>query len=163
VKRRSYAGIVLALLATLVTFAPLRADIVCTVSVALTVSNVSAVRISHNHATICWSTDGETTSQVFYDTVSHDIIGDYTYYTGERKSLVEKHKVTLNKLSSSTTYYYRVRSAAGGGEFVSDEYTFTTLPSPKTWRGWLAILFPQCALPFHFSWPWQQTASQIVF
>lgn len=145
VKRTLYAGIVLALLATLVTFASVRANVVCTVSMALTISDVSAIRISHNHATICWSTDGKTTSQVFYDTDSHNSIADYTYYSGERKALVEKHKVTLNKLSPSTTYYYRVRSTVGGAEFVSDEYTFTTLPFPRGWRVWWANLFHECA------------------
>jgi hypothetical protein len=143
---------VLALLATLVTFASVQANVVCTVSVALTISNVSAIKISHNRATICWSTDGKTTSQVFYDTVSHDSIADYTYYTGERKALVEKHKVTLNKLSPSTTYYYRVRSAAGDAEFVSDEYTFTTLSFTGRWNAWWVNLFPEFTFPFYLYW-----------
>jgi len=147
-----YAGMVLALLATLVTFASVRANVVCTVSVALTISDVSAIKISHNRATICWSTDGKTTSQVFYDTVSHDSITGYAYYTGERKALVEKHKVTLNKLSPSTTYYYRVRSAAGDTEFVSDEYTFTTLSSLGRWNAWWANLFPEFTFPFYLYW-----------
>jgi hypothetical protein len=154
VKRSLSAGMVLALLATLAMFASVQANVVCTVSVALTISNVSAIKISHNHATICWSTDGKTTSQVFYDTVSHDSIADYAYYTGERKTLVEKHKVTLNKLSPSTTYYYRVRSTAGGAEFVSDEYTFTTLPSPRGLRAWLANLFPEFTSPLYLWWSW---------
>ena len=154
VKRTLYAGIVLALLATSVTFASVRANVVCTVSVALTISDVSAIRISHNHATICWSTDGKTTSQVFYDTVSHDSIADYTYYTRERKALVEKHKVTLNKLSQSTTYYYRVRSTVGGTEFISDEYIFTTLPFPGGWRAWWANLFTECLCPLYLCWLW---------
>jgi len=153
-KRTLCAGIVLALLATLITLASVQANVVCTVSVALTISDVSAIKISHNHATICWSTDGKTTSQVFYDTVSHDSIADYTYYTGERKALVEKHKVTLNKLSPSTTYYYRVRSTAGGIEFVSDEYTFTTLPFPGRWKAWWANLFPEFTFPFYLYWLW---------
>jgi len=147
-----HAGMVLALLATLVTFASVRANVVCTVSVALTISNVNAMKISHNRATICWSTDGKTTSQVFYDTVSRDSIAGYAYYTGERKPLVEKHKVTLNKLSPSTTYYYRVRSAAGDAEFVSDEYTFTTLSSPGGWNAWWTNLFPQWARPLYLWW-----------
>jgi hypothetical protein len=144
----------LALLATLVALAPVHADIVCTVSAVLTISDVSATKISHNHATICWSTDGKATSQVFYDTVSHDSIADYACYTGERKASLEKHKLTLNKLSPSTTYYYRVRSAAGGVEFVSDEYTFTTLPSSKGWKGWLADLFLEFTFPLYLSWFW---------
>jgi hypothetical protein len=154
VKRTLYAGMVLALLATLVTFASVQANVVCTVSVALTISNVSAIKISHNHATICWSTDGKTTSQVFYDTVSHDSIADYAYYTGERKTPVEKHKVTLNKLSPSTTYYYRVRSTAGGAEFVSDEYTFTTSPLRGGWRAWWANPFAQFTFPLYLCWLW---------
>jgi len=154
VKRSLSAGMVLALLATLVTFASVQANVVCTVSVALTISDVSAIKISHNHATICWSTDGKTTSQVFYDTVSHDNIADYAYHTGERKALVEEHKVTLNKLSPSTTYYYRVRSTAGGAEFVSDEYTFTTLPLRGGLRGWLPNLFLEFTSPSYFYWLW---------
>jgi hypothetical protein len=147
-----YAGMVLALLATLVMCPSVRANVVCTVSVALTISDVSAIKISHNRATICWSTDGKTTSQVFYDTVSHDNIAGYAYYTGERKALVEKHKVTLNKLSPSTTYYYRVRSAAGDAEFVSDEYSFTTLSSPGGWNAWWANLFPEFTFLFYLYW-----------
>ena len=154
VKRTLYAGRVLALLATLVTLAPVRANVVCTVSVALTISDISAIRISHNHATICWSTDGKTTSQVFYDTISHDNIADYAYYTRGRKALVEKHKVTLNKLSPSTPYYYRVKSTAGGAESVSDEYTFTTLPFPRGWRAWWANLLSKWTCPLYLCWLW---------
>jgi Purple acid Phosphatase, N-terminal domain len=151
-KRKLYAGIVLAFLATLVTSASVQADIVCTVSVALTISDVSAMKISHNHATICWSTDGKATSRVFYDTVSHNNTADYAYYTGERKALVKEHKIALNRLSTSVTYYYRVRSAAGSAEFVSDEYTFTTVSSLRGLTAWLSNMFPEYVFPFHLSW-----------
>jgi hypothetical protein len=154
VRRTLAAGIALALLATLVTLASVGANVVCTVSVALTISDVSATKISHNHATICWNTDGKTTSQVFYDTVSHNSTVEYAYTTGEKKTLVEKHKVTLSKLSPFTTYYYRVRSAAGSAEFISDEYTFTTLPSPRGLRAWLANLFPEFTSPLYLWWSW---------
>jgi Purple acid Phosphatase, N-terminal domain len=153
-KRKPYAAIVLALLATLVTFAPVQADIVCTVSATLTISDVSATNIKHNCAVIRWRTDGKATSEVFYDTVSHDSIVDYAYFTRERKALIENHKVTLNKLYPSTTYYYRVRSMAGGAEFVSDEYTFTTLSSPRGLTAWLSNLFPEYVFPFYLSWLW---------
>jgi hypothetical protein len=153
-KRKPYAGIVLALLATLVTFAPVQADIVCTVSVALTISDVSATNIKHNHAVIRWSTDGKTTSQVFYDTVSHDSVADYASFTPQHRALAEQHKVTLNKLAPSTTYYYRVRSTAGGAEFVSAEHTFVTLPPPKGWKAWLGDLFLEFIRPLYLCWSW---------
>ena len=128
-------------------------------SVPLVAYEVSVPRVRHLTATISWKTNGDATSQVFYDTVSHDNVGDYAYYSHERRALVEKHKVNLNKLSPSTTYYYRVRSAADEAEFVSDEYTFTTSPSPAGWRGWPAILFPQYRLPLYLSSLWEQAAS----
>ena len=154
VKRTLSAGIALASLAILVTLASVNADIVCTVSVALTISDVSATKISHNHATISWRIDGKTTSQVFYDTISHDSIRDYAYSTAERKALAERHKAILDKLSPSTTYYYRVRSAAGSTELISDEYTFATLSSPRGLTAWLSNLFREYVFPFYLSWLW---------
>jgi hypothetical protein len=124
-------------------------------SVPLAAYEIFVARVGRFTATLSWETNGDATSQVFYDTVSHDSIVDYAYYSDERRALGEKHKVTLRKLSPSTTYYYRVRSAADEAEFVSDEYTFTTLQSPKGWIGWLAILFPQYGLPLYLSWLWQ--------
>ncbi len=121
-------------------------------SVPLVAYEVSVSHIGYFTATISWKTNGAATSQVFYDTVSHGSIADYAYCTGERKALVKKHKVTLNKLSPSTTYYYRVRSTVGGAEFVSDEYTFTTLPSPGGRRAWWANLFPK--FTFYLRWLW---------
>jgi hypothetical protein len=121
-------------------------------SVALVTYEVSTAHIGRFTAAISWKTNGDATSQVFYDTVPHDSIADYAYYTRETKALAEKHKVTLNKLSPSTTYYYRVRSAAGGVESVSDEYTFTTWTSPKGWKAWLADLFLELTSRFHSWW-----------
>lgn len=121
-------------------------------SVQLVAYEVFVVQVRRFTATLSWETNGDATSQVFYDTVSHDNIGDYAYCSDERRPLVQKHKVTLNKLSPSTTYYYRVRSVADEAEFVSDEYNFMTLPSPRGWEEWLAILFPQYALAFYLSW-----------
>jgi hypothetical protein len=145
-----YAGIVLAFLVTLVMPPPVLADVVCSVSAALTISDVSATNISSHHATIRWRTDGKATSQVFYDTVSHNLIADYTYYTRENKALVKQHKVELTGLSPSTTYYYRVRSAVGSAEFVSGEYTFRTLKATGRRRWWGASLLDE--LLRH--WPW---------
>jgi hypothetical protein len=147
-----YAGIVLAFLVTLVMPPPVLADIVCTVSATLTISDVSATDISWHHATIRWRTDDRATSQVFYDTVSHSSITGYTYHTRENKALVKQHKVELTKLSPSTTYYYRVRSAVGSAEFVSGEYTFTTLGAGGR-RGWGGVIL-QYKDELLRHWPW---------
>jgi hypothetical protein len=120
-------------------------------SVPLAAYKIFVARVGRFTATLSWETNGDATSQVFYDTVSRDSIVDYAYYSDERRALGEKHKVTLKKLSPSTTYYYRVRSAAGEAEFVSDEYNLMTSPSPNGWGEWLAILFPQYGLPFYLS------------
>ncbi|UCD22349.1 MAG: fibronectin type III domain-containing protein [Chloroflexota bacterium] len=123
-------------------------------SVPLVTYEVSTSRIGHLTATVSWKTNGDASSQVFYDTVSHDNIVDYAYYTRERKASVSEHKMTLNKLSPSTTYYCRVRSAAGGAESVSDEYTFTTLPAPGRRGGWLASLLLEFIYPTFLWWLW---------
>jgi len=118
-------------------------------SVPLVAYEVFVAHVGHFTATLSWKTNGAATSQVFYDTVSHNSVVEYALCAGERKALTEKHKVTLNRLSLSTTYYYRVRSAAGSAEFVSNEYTFTTLPSPRGWQGWLVSLFVELASPLY--------------
>jgi hypothetical protein len=123
-------------------------------SVALVAYEVSLARIGHFTAAISWKTNGDATSQVFYDTVSHSNIGDYVYCTSERTALAQRHKMTLNKLSPFTTYHYRVRSAAGGREFVSDDYSFTTLLPPGRPTGLLANLFLQFIYPLHLCWLW---------
>ncbi len=94
----------------------------------LAITNVSATSITQTSATISWNTNGAATSQVFYDTVSHVNIADYAANVTDG-SLVTVHSIPLTGLTSSTPYYYRVRSALNGDDDVSDEYTFTTLTS----------------------------------
>ena len=123
-------------------------------SVPLVTYEVSTSHIGYFTATISWRTNGDATSQVFYDTVSHDTIADYAHCTRERKASVSEHNMILNKLSPSTTYYYRVVSTAGGVEAVSDEYTLTTLPAPGRWGGWLAGLILEFIYPSFLSRLW---------
>jgi len=81
-------------------------------TVALSISDVSASNITTNSATISWKTNGNATSQVFYDTVSHDSIADYAHCTHKDTNLVSEHSVTLAGLPSETTYHYRVSAEA---------------------------------------------------
>ena len=99
-------------------------------TVALTISDVSASNIGYYSATISWKTNGDATSQVFYDTTSHDNIADYTYHTDNDTDLASEHSLNLAGLSVANTYHYRVKSVAtiDGVEFIatSENYTFRT-------------------------------------
>jgi len=98
-------------------------------TVPLVTYDVSATNITHTSATISWNTNGDATSQVFYDTAAHADIADYAYSTTEDTNLVTVHSVPLTGLSWETTYHYRVKSTMNGDESVSDDYTFTTTTS----------------------------------
>lgn len=107
-----------------------------TVSGALTISEVSASNIGYYGATISWKTNGDATSQVYYDTVSHEDRGDYADNVTD-DSLVSEHSIALTGLASWTTYHYRVRSVAtiDSTEFIaiSEDGTFRTSgPSPPS-------------------------------
>ncbi|GAI93180.1 unnamed protein product, partial [marine sediment metagenome] len=104
---------------------------------SLTISDVSASSIGYHGATISWKTNGDATSQVFYDTEFHDNIADYADHTIEETALVSEHSIRLTGLSSGRTYHYRVRSAVviDGSDFIaiSEDYIFKTssrAPSP---------------------------------
>ena len=109
-----------------------------TTTVPLTISDVSASSIGYYGATISWKTNGDATSQVFYDTEFHDNIALYADDT-EDITPVSEHSVRLTGLSSGTTYHYRVRSATiiEGSDFIaiSGNYTFRTLSPPAPGPG----------------------------
>jgi len=79
-------------------------------TVPLLASNVATSGITTASATISWNTNGNATSQVFYDNIQHDSISDYSNNTTVDASLVLAHRVSLAGLSAGTIYHYRVRS-----------------------------------------------------
>ena len=91
------------------------------------ISAVSAGSITSSGATITWTTDRPTTSQVEYGTSSL-----YGSSSALSPSLVTSHSVTLTGLAASTTYHYRVDSKdAGGNLSTSTDFTFVTAaPAP---------------------------------
>ena len=101
-------------------------------TVELVISNVSASDIGSYGATISWDTSDNATSQVFYDTQSHDSTAGYAYHSVADPALLTEHSVLLTGLSPSTTYHYRAKSVAtvNGTEFIaiSDDYAFSTSP-----------------------------------
>ena len=100
-------------------------------TVPLIAYDTQASGITDSAATISWRTNGNATSQVFYDTEPHGSVTEYEYDSPEDSNLVVQHSVGLSGLSPATTYHYRVKSVAtiGGVEFIaiSPDYTFRTL------------------------------------
>jgi hypothetical protein len=99
---------------------------------APTISSVTSSGITGTGATITWSTNEASDSQVEYGTTS-----SYGSSTTLNTSMVTSHSQSLSGLASSTTYYFRVKSKdAAGNLAVSSGYSFaTTSPSPDITTG----------------------------
>ncbi len=81
-------------------------------------------------ATIEWTTDEESNSQVRYGTQS-SVWSNYPL-TQSNATMLTNHSLTLTNLSGNTAYYFRVGStdASGNGPATSSEVVFVTLPDP---------------------------------
>src|SRR5258708_37538166 len=87
------------------------------------ISNVVAGSITSSGATITWSTDQASSSQVEYGTTTA-----YGSMTTVDPTLVTSHSQALTGLLAATVYHYRVRSTnASGAQGISGDFTFTTL------------------------------------
>jgi RHS repeat-associated protein len=86
------------------------------------ISNVAAGGITASSATITWTTNENSDSQVEYGPTTA-----YGQSTTLNPALVTAHSQGLSGLASGTLYHYRVRSRdAGGNLAVSGDFTFTT-------------------------------------
>jgi alpha-L-arabinofuranosidase len=86
------------------------------------ISAVTATSISSTSATITWTTDQATSSQVNYGTTT-----GYGSASPINSSLVTSHSVTLTGLTAGTTYNYDVVSANSSSiSTTSTNFTFTT-------------------------------------
>ncbi|MFC1877501.1 fibronectin type III domain-containing protein, partial [Thermodesulfobacteriota bacterium] len=81
-------------------------------------------------ATIEWTTDEESNSQVRYGTQS-SVWSNYPL-TRSDATMVTNHSLTLTNLTGDTAYYFRVGStdASGNGPATSNEVVFVTVPDP---------------------------------
>ena len=90
------------------------------------ISGINAGSIISTSANISWSTNEPSDTQVEYGATT-----SYGYNTTLNTSLVASHSQTINGLSPSTLYHYRVRSRdAAGNLAISGDSTFTTASSP---------------------------------
>jgi hypothetical protein len=108
------------------------ANLTATASIPVTVSNVqvqepvissvSANTVTSSGATIIWTTDEPSSSQVEYGTTTA-----YGSTTPVNTTLVTSHSVALSGLQASTTYHYAVISQDGNGNTsTSGDFVFTT-------------------------------------
>ena len=92
------------------------------------ISGVSASNITSGGATISWTTNEPSDSQVEYGTTTA-----YGNSTALNPSMVTSHSQNLTGLTPGTLYHYRVKSRdAAGNLATSGDYTFTTSSTPDT-------------------------------
>jgi Bacterial Ig-like domain len=93
------------------------------------VSGVSVQQISQNSAVIRWLTNYAGSSRVFYGKTA-------SYGTSNQaggNSLTTEHVMTLNNLSPSTTYHFKVQSRTSDNQVAeSGDNTFKTLAVPPS-------------------------------
>jgi len=92
------------------------------------ISGVTSSGITQTGATISWTTNEASNTQVDYGTTT-----SYGSSTTLNSAMVTSHSQSLAGLQAATTYHYRVRSRdAAGNLAVSGDYTFTTAESSDT-------------------------------
>lgn len=92
------------------------------------ISLIVASSITSSGATISWTTNEASDSQIDYG-----LTASYGNTTALDASLVTSHSQSLSGLSVSTFYHYRVRSRdAAGNLALSADNTFTTIVAPDT-------------------------------
>lgn len=87
------------------------------------VANVASSDITQTAATITWTTDETSTSQVEYGPTA-----SYGNFSTLNSALATAHSVSLSGLTGGATYHYRVRSKdASNNEAISNDNTFITI------------------------------------
>ena len=90
------------------------------------ISGVTSSNITLNSATIQWTTNVPSNSQVEYG-----LTKSYGNTTPVDVNLVTSHSATIENLTPNTLYHYRVKSTEiAGYQAVSSDQTFTTAPHP---------------------------------
>lgn len=90
------------------------------------ISNVAISTVSDTKATVTWTTDELSTSQVIYGTTV-----SYGSQTTKDTTLTFQHSDTISSLTKQTTYYYQVVSTdVADNTATSSDYTFITTDQP---------------------------------
>ena len=90
------------------------------------ISNI-LVNSELTRAIISWTTDEKSDSAVFWSTTTPVNTGSTATPNLVQSNKVKNHKIVINGLSASTTYYAIIRSRdASGNTATSSEFSFTT-------------------------------------
>jgi hypothetical protein len=93
-----------------------------------TISSVLSSAVTTSGATISWTTNEASNTQVQYGTTTA-----YGSSTTLNTTLVASHSQALSGLAAATVYHYRVRSSdAAGNVALSGDFTFTTAAAADT-------------------------------
>ena len=105
------------------------------------ISSISAGTPGETSATITWTTNENSNSQVNFGTTS-----SYGSTTTLNSALVTSHSIVVAGLTANTTYHYRVRSADGQGNLsVSSDQAFTTAAVPDTTAPSVSLTSPSAS------------------
>jgi hypothetical protein len=93
-----------------------------------TISSVQSTNVTSVGATITWTTNEASDTQVEYGTTT-----SYGFSTTLNTSMVTSHSQALSGLTAGTLYHYRVKSRdATGNLATSGDFTFTTATPDTT-------------------------------
>jgi len=98
-----------------------------TLTLAPVISATGSSGVTPTSATIAWTTDQPSSSQVEFGTTT-----GYGSISAFGSALVTAHSVTLTGLSPNATYDYAVISGDAAGTSVSGNFTFQALPVPPS-------------------------------
>ncbi len=103
-----------------------------------TISGVTPGQINATGATISWTTDQASDSQVDFGTST-----SYGTSSAVNTNMVASHSVSLSGLSSGTLYHYRVKSRNDSGNLAtSGDFTFTTASGSDTTPPTVSVTSP---------------------
>lgn len=92
------------------------------------ISGVGASNITATGATISWTTDKVSSSQVEYGLTT-----SYGSQTALDSTMILSHSVALSGLAANTVYHYRVHSTdSSNNQAISSDQTFTTSSATQT-------------------------------
>jgi hypothetical protein len=101
-------------------------EIVRTTAQAPVISAVASGNLTNSAATLTWTTNIASDSQVEYGPTS-----SYGTLSALNSNLVTSHSQTISGLQANTLYHFRVKSSAGGLTTNSSDNTFTTAINPS--------------------------------